>query len=348
MRFNTASSPHMGPAHSVAGVMRQVLYALVPGTLAATWFFGWGVLINTLLAIVLALIFEAAVLAARQRPVKPFLSDYSAVLTAWLLALSIPPLSPWWLTAIAIFFAIVVAKQLFGGLGYNMFNPAMVGYAVVLISFPTEITQWPAPHMLTELHLSPLQSLQAIFTGTLPPALSWDALTMATPLDTVKNQLGLNQTLSEIYANPLFGSFSGKGWEWVGNAFALGGIYLIVRRVIDWRIPVAVLLSLGTVSTLFYLIDPDSYTSAPFQIFSGGALLGAFFIATDPVTASTTPLGRWFYGVGIGLLIYIIRSGGYPDGVAFAVLLMNMVAPLIDYYTKPRVFGQQHKQDAPK
>lgn len=340
MRFETTSSPHVASARNVPRVMRQVLYALVPGTLAVIWYFGWGVLVNILLAGLLALGFEAAVLAARGRPLRPALTDGSAVLTAWLLALALPPLSPWWLTLVGVFFAIVVAKQLYGGLGYNPFNPAMVGYVVLLISFPREMTLWLPPEQLAQTRLTLGQTLTAIFAG-LPQGLSWDTLTMATPLDMVKTELGLERTISEIRQSPLFGDFSGKGWEWVANWWALGGLYLIYRRVIAWQIPVAMLLALAGMAAVFYLIDPDAHPSATFHIFSGGAMLGAFFIATDPVTASTTPLGRVIYGAGIGVLTYVIRSwGGYPDGVAFAVLLMNMAAPTIDYYTQPRVFGQ--------
>lgn len=197
-----------------------------------------------------------------------------------------------------------------------------------------------APEQLAETRLSLGQTLHAIFAG-LPQGLSWDSLTMATPLDTVKTDLGLSHTISEIRQSPLFGDFSGKGWEWVANWWAIGGLYLLYRRVISWQIPVAMLLALGAMATLFYLIDPDAHSSATFHIFSGGAMLGAFFIATDPITASTTPVGRLIYGAGIGILTYVIRTwGGYPDGVAFAVLLMNMAAPTIDYYTQPRVFGQ--------
>ncbi len=341
MRFKTVTSPHNTPAHDVGRVMRSVLYALVPGTLAATWYFGWGVLINILIAVAFALAFETGMLLIRKRPLKPFLTDYSAVLTAWLLALALPPLSPWWLTAIGLFFAIVVAKQLYGGLGYNPFNPAMVGYVVLLISFPKEMTLWLPPSMLAEFRFSFLDAAGIIFSGALPGGLSWDALTMATPLDTMKTQLGLNQTIGEIRQSPLFGDFSGRGWEWIANWYAIGGFWLLYRRVIRWQIPVAMLLSLSVIATLFFLIDPDNHASPGFHVFSGGAILGAFFIATDPVSASTTPTGRLIYGAGIGILTYVIRTwGGYPDGVAFAVLLMNMAAPTIDYYTKPRVFGE--------
>jgi electron transport complex protein RnfD len=168
-----------------------------------------------------------------------------------------------------------------------------------------------------------------------------DALTMATPLDTVKTELGLNSTVSEIVSgNAIFGDFSGVGWEWIGNWVLLGGVWLVYKRIITWHIPVSVIGSLFFISLLFFLHDPDVYPSPMFHIFGGATLLAAFFIATDPVSASTTPMGRIYYGAGIGLLIYVIRTwGGYPDGVAFAVLLMNMAAPTIDYYTQPRVFG---------
>ncbi len=344
MRFPTASSPHTTGAVTVAVVMRRVLYALVPGTLAYTWYFGTGVLLNIAIACVVALAAEAAVLMARGRAPAPYLSDGSALVTAVLLALALPPLLPWWVTTIGTAFAIVVGKQLYGGLGYNPFNPAMAGYVMLLISFPREMTQWLAPHMLAGHSLGALDTVRATFTGTLPPGLDIDSLTMATPLDTVKTQLGLNRTITEIRSSPLFGDFGGRGWEWIANWYLLGGLWMIYKRVISWHIPVAMLGTLLAMATLFFLIDPDAHASPPFHLFSGAAMLGAFFIATDPVSASTTPRGRLVYGAGIGLITYVIRTwGGYPDGVAFAVLLMNMAAPTIDYYTQPRVFGADRR-----
>ncbi|MGF1547890.1 MAG: electron transport complex subunit RsxD [Thiotrichales bacterium] len=342
MHFNTVSSPHFAAAQQVGGVMRQVLYALVPGTAAAVWFFGWGVLVNVILAIAFALALESAMLRARARPVRPALNDYSAVVTAWLLALALPPLAPWWLVLMGMFWAIVVAKHLYGGLGYNPFNPAMVGYVALLISMPVYMTRWLPPGLLAQHPLDLLQTLQVVFSGNLPASLTWDMVTMATPLDTVKTQVGLHQTISEIRASPLFGDFSGKGWEWVANFYALGGLWLIYKRVIPWQIPLAVLLGLGLPAGVFYLSNPDYFASPAFHIFSGGAMLGAFFIATDPVSGSATPLGRILFGVGVGLLAFVIRTwGGYPDGIAFAVLLMNMTVPLLDQYTQPRVFGRE-------
>jgi electron transport complex protein RnfD len=348
MRFRTVSSPHLARDRDVGQVMRTVLYALLPGIAAATWYFGWGVLFNILVATLFAVGSEAAMLALRKRPIQPFLSDYSAIVTAWLLALALPPLAPWWLTAIASSFAIVVAKHLYGGLGYNPFNPAMVGYVVALVSFPKEMTEWIAPSMLAENRLGFGASAWYMLTGRLPEGLSFDQISMATPLDTVKTELGLNKTIGEIRESPLFGDFSGRGWEWIANWFAIGGFFLLYRRVISWQIPVAMLGALGAVATVFFLIDPDAHASPAFHIFSGGAMLGAFFIATDPVSASTTPTGRLIYGAGIGILTYVIRTwGGYPDGVAFAVLLMNMAAPTIDYYTQPRVFGHGRRDSEP-
>ncbi|MBD3619795.1 MAG: electron transport complex subunit RsxD [Chromatiales bacterium] len=342
MRFPTVSSPHHTPAKSVSRVMGAVMLALLPGTAAATWYFGWGVLINVVLAAGFAVALEAAMLALRGRPLRPFLTDGSAVLTAWLFALALPPLTEWWITLIGIVFAIVIAKQLYGGLGHNPFNPAMVGYVVVLVSFPREMTLWLPPEMLAETRFDFLQALTVVFTGSLPAGLSWDAITMATPLDLMKTELSLNRTIEEIRQSPLFGDFSGQGWEWIANWYAIGGFWLLFRRTIAWQIPVAMLGSLFAIATLFYWMDPDAHAGPLFHVFSGGAIIGAFFIATDPVSAATTPRGRLIYGAGIGVLTYVIRTwGGYPDGIAFAVLLMNMAAPTIDYYTRPRVFGEE-------
>lgn len=342
---NTTTVPLPTTSTDVGAVMRQVLYALIPGVLAYVWYFGPGVLINIALACAVALASEAAMLRLRDRPLRPYLSDYSAVVTAVLLALALPPLAPWWMTTVGVCFAIVVAKHLYGGLGFNPFNPAMVGYVVLLVSLPREMTQWLPPHILSTHPLGFMETLSVIFTGHAPDGVTLDALTSATPLDHVKTQLGLNKSLSEILTAPLFGDFGGRGWEWIDNGYALGGLWLLYRRVIDWRIPTGMLGALLGIALLFYLVDPDTHASPLFHLFSGAAMLGAFFIATDPVTAASTPRGRLLYGAGIGLITYLIRSfGGYPDGVAFAVLLMNMVAPMIDYATRPRVLGQRDDQ----
>lgn len=344
MKFRQAAAPHLAPPNSVSLVMRQVLVALIPATLIYVWFFGPGLLVNMAIAVTVAVGAEAAVLYLRGRPVRKYVGDLSAVLAAVLLAFALPPLTPWWITATGAMFAIVFAKQLFGGIGYNPFNPAMAGYVVLLISFPAQMTAWlpPAASGLPAPDLSLLQTVSTIFTGTLPPEYAWDSITMATPLDQVRTGLSMMKTVGEIRQSPLFGDLGGTGWEWLANAFALGGIWMLYKGVIRWHIPVSMLGSIIFISTLFFLIDPGSHPGPAFHLFSGATMIGAFFIATDPVSAATTEKGRLIYGAGIGILTYVIRSwGGYPDGVAFAVLIMNMTVPIIDKFTVPRVYGHE-------
>ncbi|MBL7003311.1 MAG: electron transport complex subunit RsxD [Gammaproteobacteria bacterium] len=338
MPFNQSASPFIPSSGNTNHIMRDVLFALVPGTAAYVWFFGYGVLINITLAIIFALSFEALILKLRNRPIKPYLSDYSAVVSAWLFALCIPMHSPWWLVALGIGFAMIAGKHLYGGLGYNPFNPAMIGYVVLLISFPKEMTTWFLPIAVSGESLSFLDSLAVSLMGA--DIHQWDALTSATPLDSHKTGVGLNLTVSEIHSAPIFGDFGGVGWEWIANLWFLGGMYLLYKGVIKWHIPVAVITGIIFISFIFYAIDPDSSASPGFNLFTGGIMLGAFFIATDPVTASTTVKGRLIFGFFIGVLTYVIRTwGGFPDGVAFAVLLANISVPLIDYYTQPRLYG---------
>jgi electron transport complex protein RnfD len=300
------------------------------------------VLFNLLLASAAALACEAGMLWLRGRPPRPFLSDYSALVSAWLVALAVPPLAPWWMTVLAVCFGLIFAKHLYGGLGYNPFNPAMAGYAILLISFPLEMTWWPKLESLGGYYFSPLDALAYLFAGTLPNDLSLDAITSATPLDVMRARLGQAYTVGEIKSEALFGHFGSRGWEWVYSAYLLGGLWLLYRRVITWHIPLSVLGGLFLLAGFFFILDPDTHPSPLFHIFTGASILCAFFIATDPVSAATSRLGRLFYGAGIGVLIYVIRTwGGYPDAVAFAVLLMNMSAPMLDYYTKPRVFGHK-------
>jgi len=326
---------------SVQQIMLNVSLALVPAIAVYAWLFGVAILINILLAIILALGFEALMLRLRGKALTP-LSDGSAILTAVLLALSLPPLAPWWLITVGVLFAIVVAKHLYGGLGFNPFNPAMIGFAVLLISFPLEMTQWPASLALTQQPLDLMASLNLIFTGQLPAGMTIDAISGATPLDTMKTRLGLGETVQQIRSQHLiFGNLGGADWQWINLTILAGGLWLLWRRIISWHIPVSLLGSLMLMALIFNLIDPTRHAEPVFHLFSGAAILGAFFIATDPITAATSNRGKLWFGAGIGILTYVIRSwGGYPEAIAFAVLLMNLAAPTIDYYTTPRAFGE--------
>lgn len=344
MSLLTPSSPHYHGMTPVSIVMLRVVLALVPGAAVYAWLFGWGVIFNIGLCVATAYISEALTLALRQRPIGVFLSDNSALVTGLLLGLALPPLAPWWLPVLGTAFAMIFAKHIYGGLGFNPFNPAMIGYVVLLVSFPREMTSWAAPLAADQHTLDFRQAMALVFTGSLPPGVGIDALTSATPLDALKTQLHLNRSVSEIMSSsPVFGAIGGKSWEWVNLALLGGGLWLMYKRIISWHVPVAMLGSLALMATIFFVIDPNIYASPLFHIASGAAILGAFFIATDPVSGAASPRGRLVFGAGVGLLTYIIRTwGGYPDAVAFAVLLMNMAAPTIDQYTQPRVFG--HKQ----
>lgn len=320
--------------------MRQVLYALCPGILAYTWFFGFGMVIQILLATGFALAFEALMLKVRNQPFGLFISDGSAIVTAVLFALCLPPLAPWWIACLGMFFAIVMAKHLYGGLGQNVFNPAMVGYVVVLISFPQAMTQWIAPVSIAPLSPGFADTLTAILTGHLPAGLDWDTVSQATPLDMIRTSVASGHTVFEARQSAIFGDFGGRGWEWIANWYAIGGLWLLWRRVISWQVPLTMIGSVVVLGLAAYLADPGSSPSPLQHVFSGALVLGAFFIATDPVSGCTSPRGRLFFGLGVGVLTLVIRRwGGYPDGVAFAVLMMNMAAPLIDRYTRPRFYG---------
>ena len=334
------SPPYVAQGNTLKRLMIQVIIALLPGTFAYAWYFGPGVIINICLAVLLALVFEAGILKLRARPVIPHLTDFSAVVAAWLFALCLPMHSPWWLVLVGIGFTMIAGKHLYGGLGFNPFNPAMVGYVVLLVSFPREMTTWYLPVSVSGEGLGLLDALAYSFGGT--DIRQWDALSSATPLDQVKTAVAQGIKVSEIRMSPVFGEYGGEGWEWIAFWWFVGGLWLLVTRTIRWHIPAALLVAVLAMSLLFYLLDPEIYTSPVFHLLSGAVVIGAFFIATDPVTAATTDMGRIYYGLLIGILIYVIRVwGGYPDGVAFAVLLANMCVPLIDYYTQPRVYGEK-------
>jgi Na+-translocating ferredoxin:NAD+ oxidoreductase subunit D len=338
-------SPFITHASSIQAIMLKVLLALIPGVALYAWYFGPAILVSITLASLTALATEAAMLKLRGRPLAPFLSDNSALLTAWLLALSIPPLAPWWLVVVGTMFAISIAKHLYGGLGNNPFNPAMVGYAVLIISFPVSMTHWISPLGLGQVELTFMEQLGYIFGGHFPASVTLDAVSMATPLDTLKTQLHSGHVQADVMHMPIYSLLGGHGSEMVASGFVLGGIYLLVNRIISWHLPVAFLSSLFVTAGIFYVVDPAHYAPPLFHLFSGAAMLGAFFILTDPVTSPTTIKGKFIFAAGAGFLTYIIRVfGGFPDGIAFATLLMNICVPLIDNYTQPKVFGKKGDQ----
>lgn len=325
MSRDLLSSPHLRVQPSVRGVMLRVLGALIPGVVVFSLLFGPSVLINLLWCMAAAIATEAVLLLMRGRNWRA-ITDGSALLTGALLALALPPDAPWWLPVLGGFFAVSLGKQVYGGIGFNPFNPAMVGYVVLLISFPVVMTAWPSPN------------------------LGWatDGVTQATALDHVRTELTQGRTLTEVYQDPGFAGLSQRGWLWLSLAYLAGGLFLLQQRTIRWQIPVGVLLGITLMSVVFWGIDSDRYASPLFHWTTGATMLGAFFIATDPVSASTTPRGRLLFGLGVGALTWIIRTwGGYPDGFAFAVLLMNIMAPTIDRYTPTRVYGTQRRPERP-
>ncbi len=304
-------------------IMRQVIYALVLGVGASYVFFGWGVVLQIMLGVISVVVVESVFVRLRGRNVMDSISDGSAILTAILLAISIPAIAPWWVVVVGVAFAIIFGKQLYGGLGNNPFNPAMLGYAFLLISYPLQMTTWPVDF------LSFNQAVEVVFN-----LLSFDGLSGATRLDDVKTSLSLGNELASLQVHS-------SSQAWINAGFLFGGIYLLARKIIFWHIPVAFILGIVLMASLISVFDSQQHLPIHNHLMLGGTMLGAFFIATDPVSASTTPRGRLIYGFLIGVLVVIIRAyGGYPDGVAFAVLLMNMTVPLIDYYTQPKAFGR--------
>ncbi|MFL3654856.1 MAG: electron transport complex subunit RsxD [Halioglobus sp.] len=339
MALMRLTSPHAHGPMSTQRVMQSVLLATIPGVIVLTHFFGFGTLVNILWGSIVALACEALALKLRRRPLGFYLKDYSALVTAVLLCIALPPYAPWWLITVGIASSILLAKHLYGGLGYNPFNPAMVGYVILLISFPIQMTAWAPPRGLGELP-GFMEALQACFTPS-----AYDATTMATPMDLLKqNNSLLIKDLWNQY--PQFGRWSGLGWEWANIAFLAGGVWLLYQRIFTWHAPVAMLVTLGLLAAIFYDGGSSASGGSPlFHLLGGATMFGAFFIVTDPVSSAVSLRGRLIFGALIGVLIYTIRiKGNYPDSVAFAVLIMNFAAPFIDYYTQPRTYGHRDKR----
>lgn len=362
MAFWIASSPHNHNQTETSALMRLVIYALLPGIITQWYFFGWGNIIHISIAITTALLCEFIALSLRSntKKIRKQIFDGSAILTAVLISICLPAVAPWWISVLGSAFAILVVKQLYGGLGHNLFNPAMAAYVMLLISFPVQMTSWQPPLSLMIIDLDFANTLSTILTGFTNEGYSveqlrtqLDGFTMATPLDTLKTNIGLGYTAFESVQGDIFSTNATSslgfafGWEWVNIAFFAGGLLLIVKKSIAWQTPFSFLLSLFVCSLIAYSLNPDSSASTFFHWLAGGTMLGAFFILTDPVSGATSVKGRLIIGALAGILVYIIRTfGGYPDGIAFAVLLCNMTAPLIDQYTRPRTYG--HNIDSEK
>lgn len=330
--FATGGAPHLPAPVRVRRVMAEVMLALLPGIAVHTWIFGSGMLIQLALAIAFALAVEAAALRLRGVGSAPLPGDLSAVVTAVLFVLCIGPLSPWWISALGMLAALALAKHAYGGLGCNLFNPAMVGYAVVLLAFPRLVSQWPAA--TADLPTA----AQAIFAGAARE--SWDTLSSATPLDAVRQLTAQGRQPGEIHNDALFQHSQAAAWTAIATAYLLGGLYLLWRRIVGWQAPAGVIAGCVLLTLPFWLFDAEVHPSPLQHLSRGGLLLAAWFVATDPVSGCTSPRGRLVFGIGVAALTLAIRRWGhYPDGVAFAVLLMNAAAPLIDRVTRPRIYG---------
>ncbi|MDD9891223.1 MAG: RnfABCDGE type electron transport complex subunit D [Gammaproteobacteria bacterium] len=345
----TNSSPMQLGSLKTQRIMLLVIAALLPGISVASWFFGWGFLINVLLAAIFAIGLEAFALGIQKKPIKAGLSDNSALVTALLFGISIPPGSSWWLVFLGIAFAILIAKHAYGGLGQNPFNPAMSGYLFLLISFPLDMTSWQIPVNYPDatplgwegLQQSLLVVFPFLFSSTESMQATVDGMTMATPL-IVSKMAGTNAILEAQQAGlNIFARTAETGWELMNIAYLCGGLALLALGIISWHIPVSIILTLAIVSGLFYSPHSSAVYGTPYlHLFGSATMVGAFFIATDPVSAATTNKSKILYGIIIGLGIYAVRVwGSYLDSIAIAVLFGNFCAPLLDHYCRPRIYG---------
>ena len=307
-RFLVSSSPHIRSGESTRKIMMDVAIALLPALFAGIWFFGLRALWITVIAVGFAVASEIVMQKIMKRPVT--VSDFSAVVTGILIAFNVPATLPLWMVAIGSIFAIVIAKQCFGGVGHNFINPALAARAVLLASWPVDMTNWVKPGV--------------------------DAIATATPLALIKGTEAVNQALPNL-TDLFIGNVGGCIGETSALALLLGGLYLLYRRVINYRIPV---VYISTVGILAYVFSGFNLSYVPFHILAGGLLLGAIFMATDYSTSPMTAKGQIIFAIGCGLLTAVIRFyGGYPEGVSYSILLMNIATPLIDRFTLPRKFG---------
>ncbi|SQF63894.1 electron transport complex protein RnfD [Actinobacillus pleuropneumoniae] len=344
--FKMVSSPHTHSFNLTAKFMLWVMVAMLPALGMQAYFFGYGVFIQVFIALLLAVAIEIAIAKLRRKPTAFYVADLSGVLTALILAMSIPPYAPYWIIVIGIIVALLLAKHSYGGLGQNLFNPAMVAYALLLVSFPVQMTGWLVPIDLLNEPPTFSDAISLVFSGVTSDGFSVhqllgsvDGIAQATPLDSAKTsmqKLGVEGVLQ----SPVFSGLFANGWWQINLAFLAGGLLLIYKRIIHWQIPAAMLGMFALLSGLTDLLLPHTHLNFVSQLFSGAMMFGAFFIATDPVTASITPRGKLIFGGLIGLFVYLIRYyGNYPDAVAFSVLLANICVPLIDHYTQPRLYG---------
>lgn len=345
MSKHPLSAPFTRAGMQVNSIMLAVVLALAPGTAWGLFIFGWPALFLFVVTVLSSLGFEGACLKLAGKPARATLADGSALLTGWLIALTLPPWSPWWIGVLGAFIGIVVGKQVFGGLGQNLFNPAMLARVALLVSFPLELTTWISPAPVFFADAPGFGTAWAItFKGLLPP----DGMTGATMLGWIKTEWSQGRNVSESYLSGDFSLLKAfLGWtrgslgETSSLLFALGGAVLLKKKIISWPIPIAMLGTVVVLSSVFTLADGQHYPGPLFHLTSGSLMLGAFFIATDYVTSPNSQLGQLIFGAGCGLLVFVIRSwGGYPEGVAFAVLLMNSMTPLIDHYVRPRIYGR--------
>lgn len=305
--FVVSGTPHVRSKESIQSIMRDVIIALVPATAAGIYYFGLRALILIVAAIISAVFFEWLYEKITKKPVT--INDLSAVVTGLLLAMNLPASAPVWVAIVCSAFAIIFAKQLFGGLGQNFINPALAGRAFLLASYPTEMTTWVVPN-----------------------GLAADAATYATPLAQLKNG-ALDASLKQL----VMGQVGGTIGETCAIALIIGGIYLLYKHVISWKIPV---IYIATVFILFAVIGRHGMRMPLQEIFAGGVMLGGIFMATDYASSPVTPKGQVIFAVGAGLLTYLIRTfGGYPEGVSYSILIMNCCVPLIERFTEPTIFG---------